>query len=335
MTSNVIPIDERRRAPRIPLDAPLTLVAPRGRRSPGRTVNASERGLLVDCRDLPQLAPEEDVSVRLGVGDGEFEIPASVVRIEEARGWVALRFTGPAKRVERGPVRRVRRSRARPKEPRARAEVRAELHALASLTYEHALVDAGADAVRVAALLGRPAHRRARDRGRGPAGRQPGAAARDGPGGARRRRGDRGRLSVDWKLELVLVPVSDVDRAKDFYVERCGFRLDVDHQAGEQLPRRADDAARLGLLDQRRDRHHEQAAGLGRGPAPDRDRHRGRPGRAAPRGVEASEIFHFGPGGREPGPDPARGDYASFLGFSDPDGNSWVVQEVRTPARRG
>ena len=144
MTSNVIPIDERRRAPRIPLDAPLTLVAPRGRRSTGRTVNASERGLLVDCGELPQLAPEEDVSVRLGVGEGEFEIPAAVVRSEEARGWVALRFTGPAKQVARGPVRRVRRSRARPKEPRARVEVRAELHALASLTYEHALVDAAA-----------------------------------------------------------------------------------------------------------------------------------------------------------------------------------------------
>ncbi len=144
MTSNVIPIDERRRAPRIPLDAPLTLVAPRGRRSPGRTVNASERGRLVDCSDLPELAPEADVSVRLGVGGGEFAIPAAVVRIEEARGWVALRFTGPAKRVQRGPVRRVRRSRARPKEPRARSEVRAELHALASLAYEHALVDAAA-----------------------------------------------------------------------------------------------------------------------------------------------------------------------------------------------
>jgi len=144
MTSNVIPIDERRRAPRIPLDAPLTLLGPQGRRSRGRTVNASERGLLVDCAELPPLTPEEDVSVRLGVGEGEFEIPAAVVRIEEARGWVALRFTGPAKRVQRGPVRRVRRSRARPKEPRARSEARAELRAIASLAYEHALVDAAA-----------------------------------------------------------------------------------------------------------------------------------------------------------------------------------------------
>jgi hypothetical protein len=47
------------------------------------------------------------------------------------------------------------------------------------------------------------------------------------------------------------------------------------------------------------------------------------------RGVEASEIFHFEEGGQVPGPDPQRQDYGSFLSFSDPDGNSWVVQEVR------
>jgi catechol 2,3-dioxygenase-like lactoylglutathione lyase family enzyme len=40
---------------------------------------------------------------------------------------------------------------------------------------------------------------------------------------------------VDWKLELVLVPVSDVDRAKAFYTEKTGFDLDVDHQAGDEF----------------------------------------------------------------------------------------------------
>ena len=51
------------------------------------------------------------------------------------------------------------------------------------------------------------------------------------------------------------------------------------------------------------------------------------------RGVEASEMFHFEPTGRTPGPDPDRENYNSFLSFSDPDGNGWLVQEVdRTKA---
>ena len=40
---------------------------------------------------------------------------------------------------------------------------------------------------------------------------------------------------MDWKLELVVVPVSDVDRAKDFYIEKVGFRLDVDHSSGDDF----------------------------------------------------------------------------------------------------
>jgi hypothetical protein len=48
------------------------------------------------------------------------------------------------------------------------------------------------------------------------------------------------------------------------------------------------------------------------------------------RGVDASEIYHFESGGQVSGPDPQRGDYASFLSFSDPDGNGWLVQEVRS-----
>jgi hypothetical protein len=47
------------------------------------------------------------------------------------------------------------------------------------------------------------------------------------------------------------------------------------------------------------------------------------------RGVEASEVFHFGPEGQTPGPDPQHASYNSFLSFSDPDGNGWLVQEVK------
>ena len=51
------------------------------------------------------------------------------------------------------------------------------------------------------------------------------------------------------------------------------------------------------------------------------------------RGVDVSEPFHFGPEGQAPGPDPERGDYGTFLTFSDPDGNVWLVQEVKHHAR--
>jgi len=47
------------------------------------------------------------------------------------------------------------------------------------------------------------------------------------------------------------------------------------------------------------------------------------------RGAEVSEIFHFESGGQVAGPDPQRSDYNSFLSFADPDGNGWLVQEVR------
>lgn len=46
------------------------------------------------------------------------------------------------------------------------------------------------------------------------------------------------------------------------------------------------------------------------------------------RGTEASDLFHFGEAGQVPGPNPERADYSTFLQFSDPDGNGWLVQEV-------
>jgi hypothetical protein len=52
----------------------------------------------------------------------------------------------------------------------------------------------------------------------------------------------------------------------------------------------------------------------------------------AGRGVEVSEPFHFGAEGQTPGLDPERRDYGSYASFSDPDGNGWLVQEVKTRA---
>jgi catechol 2,3-dioxygenase-like lactoylglutathione lyase family enzyme len=132
---------------------------------------------------------------------------------------------------------------------------------------------------------------------------------------------------VDLKLELVLIPVSDVDRAKAFYVERAGFNLDVDHRAGEAFrvvqmtpPGSACSiAVGTGITD--------AAPGSVRGThlvVSDIEAVRAE---LLGRGVDVGEIRHLESGGWVPGPDPERRDYGSFAGFSDPDGNSWVLQE--------
>jgi catechol 2,3-dioxygenase-like lactoylglutathione lyase family enzyme len=132
---------------------------------------------------------------------------------------------------------------------------------------------------------------------------------------------------MDFKLELVVVPVSDVDRAKAFY-EKAGFTLDVDH--------RASDTFRVVQLTPP---GSACSITIGTGLTP-----------AAPgsyqglhlvvsdieaartflddHGVEVSEPFHFGAEGQAPGLHPDRSDYGTYLSFSDPDGNGWLVQEV-------
>jgi catechol 2,3-dioxygenase-like lactoylglutathione lyase family enzyme len=134
---------------------------------------------------------------------------------------------------------------------------------------------------------------------------------------------------VDWKLEPVVVPVSDVDRAKTFYTEKVGFNLDVDHRAGEDF-----------RVVQLTPPGSACSISIGKGitgaaPGSVEGLHLVvsdiEAARAAliHRGVDVSEVFHFESGKRVPGPDPQRRDYGSFLSFSDPDGNGWVVQEVR------
>jgi catechol 2,3-dioxygenase-like lactoylglutathione lyase family enzyme len=132
---------------------------------------------------------------------------------------------------------------------------------------------------------------------------------------------------VDSTLELVLLPVADVDRAKAFYTEQAGFSLDVDHRAGEAFrvvqvtpPGSACSVAfGVGLL--------------GTEPGSVRGTHLVVTDVAAAReellgrGVEVSEIRHMTPEGWQPGVDPGRADYASFADFADPDGNTWVLQE--------
>jgi catechol 2,3-dioxygenase-like lactoylglutathione lyase family enzyme len=131
---------------------------------------------------------------------------------------------------------------------------------------------------------------------------------------------------VDWTLEPIVVPVSDVDRAKAFYIEQVGFGLDVDHRAGEDFRvvqlTPPGSACSIALM------RNMGAAGSLQGLhliVPDLAAARAQ---LVARGIDVSEIFHFGPSGQVSGPDPQRSNYNSFASFSDPDGNGWLLQEV-------
>jgi catechol 2,3-dioxygenase-like lactoylglutathione lyase family enzyme len=144
---------------------------------------------------------------------------------------------------------------------------------------------------------------------------------------------------VDQKLEVVVIPVSDVDRAKEFY-GGLGWRLDADFpfsngvrivqftppgsgcsiQFGTNITSAAPGSAQsLYLI--------VSDVGAARG-------------ELAARGVEVGEVFHegapgarfdhAGPNGRVSGPASESGSYGSFVSFSDPDGNSWLLQEITT-----
>ncbi len=136
-----------------------------------------------------------------------------------------------------------------------------------------------------------------------------------------------GGCIIDFKLELLLIPVSDVDRAKTFYTEKAGFDLEVDTRVGDKIrvvqltpPGSACSiAVGTGITD--------AAPGSARGThlvVSDIEAARAE---LVERGVDVGEIRHVESGEWVPGPDPERSDYNSFADFSDPDGNSWVLQE--------
>jgi catechol 2,3-dioxygenase-like lactoylglutathione lyase family enzyme len=133
---------------------------------------------------------------------------------------------------------------------------------------------------------------------------------------------------MDLKLELVLVPVSDVDRAKAFYTEQCGFTLDVDHRASDDFrivqmtPPGSACSISIGVGITTATPGSVEGLHL---IVTDIEAARTE---LAGRGVDIGDVFHFDASGRVPGPHPERADYGSYLAFSDPDGNRWVVQEV-------
>lgn len=132
---------------------------------------------------------------------------------------------------------------------------------------------------------------------------------------------------MDWKLELIVVPVTDLDRAKEFYVERAGFELHVDVSAGDDFRvvqlTPPGSACSIALM------RNVERAGSVQGLhliVTDVDAARAK---LLERGTDVSEPFHFVEGRQTPGPDPERRSYNTFLSFSDPDGNGWLVQEVQ------
>ena len=149
--------------------------------------------------------------------------------------------------------------------------------------------------------------------------------------------------TVDMKLEVVVVPVSDVDRAKQFYAG-LGWRLDVDIATDDQfrVVHFTPPGSHCSLL-------------FGKGvtteaPGSSQGLHlivsdvEAARAELVSRGVDVSEIFHDVGGvfhhkntdGRLPGPHPSRASYGSFASFSDPDGNGWLLQEITTrlPGRK-
>jgi catechol 2,3-dioxygenase-like lactoylglutathione lyase family enzyme len=140
--------------------------------------------------------------------------------------------------------------------------------------------------------------------------------------------------TVDMKLEVVTLPVSDVDRAKSFY-EGLGWRLDAEFHLGDDVhivqitPTRSEcsisfgtglttaepgSAQRLELVVSDIEAAREDLIS---------------------RGVEVSELFHRDGAQFLPGPDPERRSYLTHATFSDPDGNGWILQEIteRLPGR--
>jgi catechol 2,3-dioxygenase-like lactoylglutathione lyase family enzyme len=134
---------------------------------------------------------------------------------------------------------------------------------------------------------------------------------------------------VDMKLEVQIIPVSNVDRSKEFY-ERLGWRLDDDVAPmeglrivqltppgsgtsvtfGQGLTTAAPGSAEGGLIVSDIEAAYDVS-----------------------RGIDVSDIWHGPPfpvEARQPGPDPERASYGSFFYFTDPDGNTWLVQEVTT-----
>jgi catechol 2,3-dioxygenase-like lactoylglutathione lyase family enzyme len=143
--------------------------------------------------------------------------------------------------------------------------------------------------------------------------------------------------TVALKIEVVVIPVSDVDRAKSFY-GGLGWRLDADVAAGDhwRLVQMTPPGSPCSVMFGKG--FTSAVPGSVQGTFLVVDDVEAARAELIAHGVDVSEVFHFeenllrvvGTNGRVPGLDPKRSSYFSFASFSDPDGNSWLLQEVRT-----
>jgi catechol 2,3-dioxygenase-like lactoylglutathione lyase family enzyme len=141
---------------------------------------------------------------------------------------------------------------------------------------------------------------------------------------------------MDMKFEAIVIPVADVDRAKAFYT-KLGWRLDADLSFDNGFRVIQFTPSGSGCSVQFGTKITTAAPGSAQGLyliVADVDAARKE---LVDRGVEVSEVFHalkpgaqFRPGGRVSGPDPGHRSYSSFATFNDPDGNSWLFQEITT-----
>ena len=146
--------------------------------------------------------------------------------------------------------------------------------------------------------------------------------------------------TANLRLEVVVVPVTDVDRAKRFYGEQLGWRLDADFPISDDYrivqltPPGSATSIILGAG------VTSAAPGSVEGLHLVVDDIEAARAELVDRGIAVSEVFHDATGafhhagtqGRVPGPDPQRRSYGSFVSFDDADGNGWILQEVVTRA---
>ena len=142
---------------------------------------------------------------------------------------------------------------------------------------------------------------------------------------------------VPLRFEVTVLSVTDVDRARDFYVG-LGWRLDADFPI-------ADDYRIVQLTPPGSPASIQFGTGVTTAPAGSAknlylvaDDIEAARADLISRGADVSEVWHgrgLSPAGHQPGPDPERKSYSSFASFSDPDGNTWLVQEItqRIPGR--
>jgi predicted enzyme related to lactoylglutathione lyase len=127
------------------------------------------------------------------------------------------------------------------------------------------------------------------------------------------------KTKIDWRLELIQIPVSDVDRAKSFYVDQVGFNDDHDHRVSDEIRfvqlTPPGSACSIALTTGA----HEMKPGTIEGLQLVVEDAEAARAELLERGVEASEVQEF-PWGR-------------FVFFSDPDGNGWSVQQIQYPGR--